>query len=58
MPIPEAELKSVETKMDFTYKQGIGELIYAMITYCSGISFSFIKLNQYSTKPAQIHFEA
>ena len=57
-PIPESELKSIENEMGFSYKQGIGELVYALVTCCPDISFQLIKLSQYSSKPARIHFEA
>ena len=57
-PIPPLELKSVEKEMGFSYKQGIGELIYALVTCRPDISFPLIKLSQYSTKPARLHFEA
>ena len=57
-PIPDKELKSIEKEMGFSYKQGIGELIYALVTCRPDISFPLIKLSQYSSKPARIHFEA
>ena len=57
-PIPESELTSIEKEFGFTYKQGIGELLYAMVTCRPDISYPLIKLSQYSTKPARIHFEA
>ena len=44
--------------MGFSYKQGIGELIYALVTCRPDISFALIKLSQYSMKPARLHFEA
>ena len=56
--IPDKELPSVEKEMGFGYKQGIGKLIYAMVTCRPDISYPIIKLSQYSTKPARIHFEA
>ena len=57
-PIPPSELPTIEKEFGFTYKQGIGELIYAMVTCRPDISYPLIKLSQYSTKPARIHFEA
>ena len=57
-PIPESELSAVEKEFGFTYKQGIGELIYAMVSCRPDISYPLIKLSQYSTKPARLHFEA
>ena len=57
-PIPITELSSVEKEMGFTYRQGIGELLYALIMCRPDISYPVIKLSQYSTRPARIHFEA
>lgn len=57
-PCTESERKILEKQFGFTYRQGIGELIYAMVTCRPDISYSVIKLSQYSTRPAQIHFEA
>ena len=57
-PISEKELPIVEKEMGFTYKQGIGELIYALVTCRPDISYPLIKLSQYCTKPSRIHFEA
>ena len=58
-PIPtDNDIKSLESEMTFTYRQAIGELIYAMITCRPDISFAVIKLSQYSTKPTRVHFEA
>ena len=51
-------LKEVEKQFGFTYRQGIGELLYAMIACRPDISFPLIKLSQYSTRPALIHFKA
>ena len=56
--IPTSELPSIEKEFGFSYKQGIGELIYAMVTCRPDISYPLIKLSQYSTKPARVHFEA
>jgi len=58
IPIPDKELPAVEKEMGFTYKQGIGELIYALVTCRPDISFPLIKLSQHSTKPSRLHFEA
>ena len=57
-PIPLNEIPAVEKEFGFSYKQGIGELIYALVTCRPDISYPIIKLSQYSTKPARIHFEA
>ena len=52
------EIKLLERETGFSYRTAIGELIYAMITCRPDISYSVIKLSQYSTRPAAIHFEA
>jgi deoxyuridine 5'-triphosphate nucleotidohydrolase len=57
-PLTEPEVKLLEKEYGFKYRQGIGELIYAMVTCRPDISFPIIKLAQYSTKPAKIHFDA
>ena len=57
-PIPEKELNLIEKEMGFSYKQGIGELIYALVTCQSDVSYALIKLSQYSTRPARLYFEA
>ena len=42
----------------FNYRQAIGEAIYAMVTSRPDISFAVIKLSQYSSNPAKIHYQA
>lgn len=54
----EDERHLLEREYGFKYRQGIGEIIYAMVTCRPDISFAVIKLSQYSTKPARLHFEA
>ena len=58
VPLTDKELQKAEKKFGFSYRQGIGELIYGMVTCRPDISFPLIKLSQYSTKPALEHFEA
>ena len=57
-PLELAEKLQLEKKLGFTYRQAIGEIIYAMITCRPDVSYSIIKLSQYSTRPAAIHFNA
>lgn len=57
-PLTPEALTKVEKKYGFTYRQGVGELIYAMVTCRSDISFPLINFCQYSAKPAQEHFQA
>ena len=44
--------------MGLNYRQGIGELIYMMVTCRPDISFPLIKLSQYSGNPAEEHYHA
>jgi deoxyuridine 5'-triphosphate nucleotidohydrolase len=57
-PPNEKERTQLQLKMNFNYRQAIGELIYAMVTCRPDISFPLIKLSQYSQNPAEIHYEA
>ena len=57
-PLTEVERARLEKKLGFTYRQGIGEILYALVTCRPDISFATIKLSQYSTKPSTEHFEA
>ena len=58
-PFTAAELTAHENMLGFAYRQGIGELIYMLVT-CRppDISFACIKLAQYSNAPGKIHFDA
>ena len=47
----ELEIKQLETKHGFGYRQAISEIIYALVTCRPDISQPTIKLSQYSTKP-------
>ena len=57
-PLTDTERDKLERKYRFSYRQGIGKLIYAMVTCRPDISFLLIKLSQYSANPAEIHFIA
>ena len=57
-PLTNKDLRKVEIDFGFIYRQGIGELIYGMVTCRPDISFPLIKLSQYSMKPALKHFTA
>ena len=48
------ELKKHERRAGFSYRQAIGELIYAIVKCRPDISFPIIKLAQYFTKPSGI----
>ena len=54
-----AKLTAHENLLGFTYNQGIGELIYALITCRPDISFACIKLAQHLNAPtSKVHFDA
>ena len=57
-PLTEQDRLALETKLGFSYRQAIGELIYALVTCRPDISFATIKLSQYSAAPALCHFAA
>jgi hypothetical protein len=57
-PKTDKERYRLQRDMKFNYRQAIGELIYAMVTCRPDISFPLIKLSQYSTNPARVHYEA
>ena len=52
------ERVNIENQYGLTYHQGVGELIYGMVTCRPGISFLLIQLSQDSTKPTAAHVEA
>ena len=57
-PTDPKEIRQLQLNMDMNYRQAIGELIYIMITCRPDISFPLIKLSQYSTNPAEEHYQA
>jgi dUTPase len=57
-PLTPEERLQAEKDYQFGYRNAVGEIIYAMITCRVDIAFAIIKLSQYSTKPAIVHFEA
>jgi deoxyuridine 5'-triphosphate nucleotidohydrolase len=58
LPKNAMEKSNLQIKMNYNYRQAIGELIYAMVTCRPDISFPLIKLSQYSANPAEIHYKA
>ena len=56
--LTDKERDEVEKQYGFSYRQGVGELIYGMVTCRPDISFPLIKLSQYSAAPSTLHFEA
>lgn len=54
-PLTDKELQKIERRYNFSYRQGIKELIYGMVTFIPDILFLLIKLIQCSTRPALEH---
>ena len=50
---PVLEAQALETEMGFSYRQEIGELIFAMTAGQIDISYPIIKLSQYSVRPSK-----
>jgi hypothetical protein len=55
-PNPTAQ-KTLQKKMGFGYRSGIGQLVYPMVCYQPDLSFTTVKLSQYNSCPAKIHFD-
>ena len=52
------EQKQLEKRMGFSYRQCIGELIYALTICQVDISIAVITLSQHSLNPTDIHYDA
>jgi len=48
----------LENSMDFKYQQGIGKLLFSAVTCRPEIMYAVIKLSQFPTKPAEIHYQS
>ena len=55
-PDPIAQ-RNLEKKMGFSYRSGIGQLVYAMVCCRPDLSFATVKLSQHNTCPRKVHFE-
>ena len=55
-PENDIERNKLESKMKFSYRQALGEILYAMVTCRPDISVSITKLSQYSQNPAEVHY--
>jgi hypothetical protein len=44
-------------KMGFSYRSGIGQLVYAMVCCRPDISFATVKLSQHNTCPGKVHYD-
>ena len=51
-------LEALQNRFKFGYRNGVGELIYAMVTCRPDISTVTVKCAQHSANPADIHFQA
>jgi hypothetical protein len=43
--------------MGFSYRSGIGQLVYAMVCCHPDLSFATVKLSQHNTCPGKAHFK-
>jgi hypothetical protein len=57
-PEDPSEAHALEQEMGFSYRQAIGELIFAMTVGRIDISYPIIKLSQYSAQPSKAHYQA
>ena len=57
-PVEAEEKQALEHKMKFSYRQALGEALYAMVTCRPDISVAISKLSQYANSPAEIHYGA
>jgi hypothetical protein len=57
-PEDPAEAQALETEMGFSYRQAIGELIFAMTVGRIDVSYPIIKLSQYSAQPSKAQYQA
>jgi len=57
-PVEDKEKKQLEIRMKFSYRQALGEVLYAMVTCRPDISMAVTKLSQYANSPSEIHYNA
>ena len=57
-PVDQLEKTMLEDKMKFSYRQALGEALYAMVTCRPDISVAISKLSQYANNPAEVHYVA
>jgi len=57
-PSTDAERQALAERMTFSHRQGVGELIWAMIACRPDISFATVKLSQFASNPAEMHCKA
>jgi hypothetical protein len=49
--------QALAKKMGFSYRSGIGQLVYAMICCRPDLSFATVKLSQHNTCPGKVHYD-
>jgi hypothetical protein len=57
-PVTEKEQRELEKAMGFSYRQAIGELIFALTICCPDVAVPVIKLSQHASRPAPEHYKA
>ena len=57
-PSKEEEKSSLQQEMKFSYRQALGEALFAMVTCRPDISFAIIKLAKFANSPAKEHYIA
>ena len=56
LPANYTEREQLEVEMGFSYRQALGEMLFAMVTCRPDISFCVIKLSKYSNNPGREHY--
>ena len=57
-PLTQEEKIALEKKLKIIYQQAVDKIIYVIITWQPDVSYTIIKLSQYSYKLAAIHYHA
>ena len=57
-PEPPLQKFQLENEMGFSYRQAIGELMFAMVTCRPDISYPVLKLSTFSNDPSKEHYQA
>ena len=57
-PTNDNERYNLQQSMGFSYRQAIGELLFAAVTCRPDILYAVIRLSNFSTHPAEIHYTA
>lgn len=57
-PQAEKEKEMLEDEMGFSYREALGEILFAMVTTRPDISFPVIKLSKFANNPAAEHYQA